>query len=137
MFKIFKQIKTLLLIIVFMILAVVASINFGGDKNAQIRLKNSNLWQGANSAISFLLLGTESFSKLDFNTKFNFLKNNKKLSEAGLDELSFGNINEEFQEKLETIKLENKFSTFLSFFQDQFAKLDKESPEVNLVEVEE
>lgn len=110
MFKIFKPIKTILLVIVFMLLAVIASVNFGNDENRKIKLRENYFWQGANTSISFLLLGVESFSKLD---------------DASLNQTSFGAARDEFQTKLEKIKLENKFSNFLSFFQAQFVKLEE------------
>lgn len=124
MFKIFKPIKTILLVIVFMILAVVASVNFSNDENSKIKLKENYFWQEGRNTIAFLLLGVESFSKLSFDGELSFLKNNDKFNEV-----SFNEARHEFEAKLETIKLENKFSSFLSFFQGKFAKLNKEAPE--------
>ena len=49
------------------------------------------------------------------------MKNSEKLNQVRFNEARI-----EFQEKLETMKLENKFSNFLSFFQGKFAKLDVE-----------
>ena len=124
MFKIVKSIKTILLVIVFMILAVVASVNFSNDKNSKTKLKENYLWQEGRNTITFLLLGAESFSKLSLDGELSFLKDNSKFNE-----ISFNEAKDEFQEKLEMIKLENKFSNFLSFFQDKFVKINEESPE--------
>jgi len=125
MFKIFRPIKTILLVVVFMILAVVASVNFSNDENSKIKLKENYFWQEGRNAITFLLFGTENFSKIDFDTKFSFVKNSEKFNQV-----SFNEARAEFQEKLEIMKLENKFSNFLSFFQGKFAKLDKELPKL-------
>ncbi len=121
MFKIFRPIKTILLVVVFMILAVVASVNFSNDEKSKIKLKENYFWQEGRNAITFLLFGAESFSKIDFDTKFSFVKNSEKLNQVSFNEAWI-----EFQEKLETMKLENKFNNFLSFFQGKFAKLDAE-----------
>ena len=107
-----------------MILAVVASVNFSNDENSKIKLKENYFWQEGRNTIAFLLLGVESFSKLSFDGELSFLKNNDKFNEV-----SFNEARHEFEAKLETIKLENKFSSFLSFFQGKFAKLNKEAPE--------
>ena len=120
MLKIFKPIKTILLVIVFMILAVVASVSFSNDEKSKIKLKGNYFWQAGHNTVSFLLLGAENFSKLSFDDKFSFLKNNEKFNE-----LSFNRARDEFEEKLGKIKIENKFSNFLSFFQAQFAKLNE------------
>ncbi|MBN2854067.1 hypothetical protein JXK06_00850 [Patescibacteria group bacterium] len=125
MFKILKPIKTILLIIVFMFLAVVASVNFGNDENRKIELKENYLWQGANTSISFLLLGVESFSKLNFNNRLDALKNESESGEENIETFNLNSINDEFQDKLNKIKFENKFSNFLSFFQAQFVRLEE------------
>ena len=125
MFKIFKPIKTILLVVIFMILAVVASVNFSNDENSKMKLKENYFWQVSSDTISFLLFGAESFSKIDFDTKFSFVKNSEKLNQVRFNEARI-----EFQEKLDTTKLENKFNNFLSFFQGKFAKLDAERVEV-------
>ena len=126
MFKILKPIKTILLIIVFMFLAVVASVSFGNNESSKIKLEENYFWQMSKNTISFFLLGADSFSKLELDNKFDFLKIKTTSNQQNLDELNFSNINNEFQNKLERIKLENKFSNFLSFFKAKFDKLDEE-----------
>jgi len=70
MFKILKPIKTILLIIVFMFLAVVASVSFGNNESSKIKLEENYFWQMSKNTISFFLLGADSFSKLELDNKF-------------------------------------------------------------------
>lgn len=102
MFKVLRPIKILVLVVVFMVLAVIASVNFSGNENKKEELKNGIFWQAGVNLFSFI-------SNLD--TRFSFSpQEEKKFNPEEM--LNFSEIQEEFKEKIEGINKENIFSNF-------------------------
>ncbi len=112
MFKIFRPIKTLLLIIVFMTLAVVASVNFSTNEESKKEMQNGFFWQAGNKIISTIFVG------LDFLST-NTLEN-KEVEE---------NLKEEKKEKV-LIKVWDEFKEKISLI--SFGGIFKKSEEINL-----
>lgn len=100
MFKVLRPIKILVIVVIFMILAVIASVNFNGNQEKKEELKNGFFWQAGVNLFSFISNLSNTF---DSSVKEEINDNTKEL-------LNISEIKQELQEKIESLNEKNIFS---------------------------
>lgn len=106
MFKVLRPIKTLLLIIVFMVLAVVASVNFNTNEEQKSEMKKGLLWQAGDKMITTLFSGLNMISSFTLSDKVG------EKMEAGNKGNFVTDIWQDFKNKVSNISLTSFFSNF-------------------------
>lgn len=107
MFKVLRPIKTLLLIVVFMILAVVASVNFNTNEEQKDEMKKGILWQAGDKMISSI------FSSLNFVSSFTSDSNiARENAETEIKESFVSSVWQDFKAKVSNISLTSFFDNF-------------------------
>ena len=104
MFKIFRPIKTLLIVVVFLVLAVVASVNFSVNETNKEAMQGGFFWQTGNKIITTVLAGLNLLSGSTLDKK-------NEIEEVIVDEAqnSFVKVWSEFKEKVSSISFDNIF----------------------------
>lgn len=127
MFKVLRPIKTLLLIVVFMILAVVASVNFNTNEEQKDEMKKGILWQAGDKMISSI------FSSLNFVSSFTSDSNIVK-EDVGTEikENFVSSVWQDFKAKVSNISLTSFFDNFKSKKLDFKVKDDVKQEFINI-----
>lgn len=105
MFKVLRPIRTIVLIVVFMFLAVVASVNYSPNQEKKEEMQKSFAWQAGDKIVSTVVSGFNFVSSLTLNPK-----------EAEEGEQEKNGLNEEQQE-------DGKLNFFEDLWQDFNAKV--------------
>lgn len=101
MFKILRPLKTLILVVVFLVLAVVASVNFSVNDENKEAMQNGFFWQTGNKIISTALSGLNLLSSKTLEKKDEVEELVKDGTENRLSK-----IWSEFKEKISSISLD-------------------------------
>lgn len=107
MFKFFSSIKIIVLVIIFMALAVIASVRFNGDEEDNLKLSINHVWQAGSNTVASISLFVSSLSKL----------NKEKLIDNNHSELNQAQT--ELEEKLKRLKPEEIFSSLKEKFSNK------------------
>ena len=118
MFKIFKPIKTILLIVVFLSLTVVASVNFNMNQENKEEMQTGFLWQSVNKIITTILSTLNFLTKSTIDIKEEAQKEKDNFVEDEIIKKSWL----EFKEKVSKLSFKNLFKK-----ENNTTKTDKES----------
>ncbi len=107
MIKIFRPIKTVILILIFLFLIFISGIAFNevnGENGNIINLKAQSIWSFTGNSLDFLFKGISEFNFLNTAKEFKVKK-----------DFSFSSLKDDFSEKIETIN----FSKFKENFSNK------------------
>lgn len=98
MFKFFSSIKIIVLVVIFMALAVIASVRFNGGKENNLKLNVNHIWQAGSNTVASISIFISSLSKIK---QENVVDNNH---------YEFNETRKELEDKLKRVKPEEIFS---------------------------